>query len=138
MNYIKKIVGNFTDDNFEKIINNISQKFQFMYVDDTLFLALKAWTEYEGSEDLISKTFRPVKDFYIEELDKTKIEKQQQFIKDWCSNHSIRLDRERYELENQEKLKQAWASMDELEEKLKQIALENETRKEESNGESNK
>ena len=89
-----------------------------MYVDNTLFIALKEWKEHEGSEELINKTFRPMKNFYIEEITEKNITTLTPVIKEWCLNNLVKLDTERYEAENQEKLKQVWQAMDRMEEQL--------------------
>lgn len=120
MSFVFKVVGNFNDTNFEKITTKISQKFLFMYLDKTFFIALKSWNEREGAIDLMSKTFRPVKDFYIEEVTEQNIIRQQSFIKEWCLKQLVRLDTERYEEENQQRLKKVWEAMDNMESQLQQ------------------
>jgi len=116
--YDYKVVGNFTDDNFEKILDKILKKFIYMYVDKALFIALKDYNDFEGSAELIDKTFRPVRDFYIEEINEQNVVNQTPIVKDWCLNNLVRLDTQRYEVENQEKLHQVWHAMDNMEAEL--------------------
>lgn len=131
MKYVYKVVGNFSEDNFDKILTKISKKFVTLYVDKTLYIALKSFDDYEGSEDLIRNTFKPVRDFYVEEVTEKNIVNQHPFSKDWCLNNLVKLDTEHYEHDNQAKLREVWMSMDRMEEELSAKLIEKNKRKEE-------
>lgn len=124
MKYVFKIVGNFNDENFEKILNKIASKYISLYTNKTLFIALKSWADREGSEALLNKAFRPVRDFYIEEVNEKNVSDLPPAIGDWCLNQLLRLDTERFEEENQAKLQQIWESMDRMEEQFEQKMIE--------------
>jgi len=119
MNYIYKIVGNFTDDNIQKILKKTSNDFVSIYIDKILFLSLKTITKEEECKKVLDKVFRPIRDFYIEEINETNVNTLSPFIKEWCLNNFVRLDTEKYESEHQEELINIWKSLDEFEEKLK-------------------
>ena len=51
---IFKIVGNFDEVDFEKMLNKLTSIFEFIYCDESLFVALRKWSDRE----LIDKTLK--------------------------------------------------------------------------------
>lgn len=121
---IYKIIGRFNDENFEKILKKISTLFDFIYTDQSLFIGLKNYQYKDDANALIKKTFRPVKDFYIETIDEKNINKQSQFVKQWCLDRFVLLDTQKFEIQEQDRLKQTWRDLDNMEAELQKIMEE--------------
>lgn len=130
MTYVYKVIGRFDDDNFYSQLNKLSSKFSFIYTNKTLFLALRNWNERQEGAELLKKVFRPIRDYYIEEMNEKNLTTESDYLKDWCVQNIIRIETQRYEEENQDKLKAAWYALDKMEEELQQIV----NSKEENNG----
>lgn len=120
---IYKIVGNFTDENFEKIISKISLKFNFMYCDDTLYVSMKSVDSIEEDRLFLYKVFKPAKDFFIVKITEQTILKESEMIGEWCKDNFVLLEKQRYEKEQQAKLKKTWIAMDNMELQLKSELL---------------
>ena len=120
MQMVFKIVGNFTDEkvNFDKILEKISKHFIFMYIKDGLFVAIKDFHFADESESFLRKTFKPSKFFYISEINEKNVSDQFEIIQEWCLSNFVRLETQKYEEVEQDKLKQVWKKMDALEEDL--------------------
>lgn len=121
---IYKIIGRFNDENFEKILKKISTLFDFIYTDQSLFIGLKNYQYKDEGNFLIKKTFRPIKDFYIEVIDEKNINKQSQFVKQWCLDRFVLLDTQKFEIQEQDRLKQTWRDLDNMEAELQKIMEE--------------
>lgn len=120
---IYKIIGNFTDENFEKIISKISLKFKFMYCNDTLYVSMKSVDSIEEDKLFLYKIFKPAKDFFIIEITEQTILKEDEVIGEWCKDNFVFLEKQKFEKEQQVKLKKTWMAMDNMELQLKSELL---------------
>ena len=118
-NMIFKIQGDFNEDNFSKILNKLCQYFKFIYTNQTLYIALSDIKNKQEASALMSKTFRPVRSYYIKEINEKNIMNEEQSIMEWCRDNFVALDRQRYEIEQQDKLQNAWKALDNMEDILK-------------------
>ena len=92
---VYKIIGNFNqDERLEKIL------------DKTL--------------EVLKKVLKPAKDYFTIEITEDNLGKEAPFYLDWCKENLIRIDRQRYEIENQKKLKFAMKAIDIFEEKMQE------------------
>ena len=73
----------------------------------------------------MSKTIRPVISYYIKEINEKNIMNEEQSIMEWCRDNFVALDRQRYEIEQQDKLQNAWKALDNMEVVLKKKLEEN-------------
>ena len=121
---VYKIVGNFSDENFGSILEKISKLCSCIYRNETLFVALNDVRNSEKIEHEFKKIFKPQRDFFIQQITTDNIMKEEQCIIDWCRDNYVRLEEQKYELNNQKKLKQVLADMDAMEAKLQQKLLE--------------
>ena len=106
----------FFDDN--------STLFDFMFTSYALYLGLRDVTKREEGEILIKKVFKPIKSYYIEPINEKNINKQTDVVREWCLNKLVALDRQRFEINEQEKLKATWLAMDNMEAELELIKKE--------------
>ena len=124
-NMIFKIQGDFNEDNFSKILNKLCKYFKFIYTNGTLYIALGDVKNKQEASALMSKTFRPVRSYYIKEINEKNIMNEEQSIMEWCRDNFVVLDRQRYEIEQQDKLQNAWKALDNMEDILKNQMLNN-------------
>lgn len=120
---IYKIIGNFTDENFEKIIFKVSSKFKFMYCNDTLYVSIKSIDSIEEDKAFLYKIFKPARDFFIVEITEQTILKEDEVIGEWCKDNFVFLEKQKFEQEQQAKLKKTWVAMDNMELQLKSELL---------------
>ena len=124
-NMIFKIQGDFNEDNFSKILNKQCKQFKFIYINGTLYIALGDVKNKQEASVLMSKTFRPVRSYYIKEINEKNIMNEEQSVMEWCRDNFVALDRQRYEIEQQDKLQNAWKALDNMEDILKNQMLNN-------------
>lgn len=122
-NMIFKIQGDFNEDNFSKILGKLCKYFKFIYTNNTLYVALSDIKNKQDASALMSKTFRPVKSYYIKEINEKNIMSEEQSIMEWCRDNFVALDRQRYEIEQQDKLQNAWKALNNMEDILKKQML---------------
>ena len=127
---IFKIQGDFNEDNFSKILNKLCKYFKFIYTNQTLYIALSDIKNKQEASALMSKTFRPVRSYYIKEINEKNIMNEEQSIMEWCRDNFVALDRQRYEIEQQDKLQKAWKALDNMEDILKNQILQKNEEKE--------
>ena len=128
MGMVYKVQGDMDSLDFNATLEDLSKKFIFMYLDDTLFLALKSYLDESVSQKTIKKILKtnynvdgdPNMSFAIIEINKNNISKQSDIVKDWCLNSLVRLDTQKYEDEKQESLKSKWIALDKTEQILQQ------------------
>ena len=133
-NMIFKIQGDFNEDNFSKILNKLCKYFKFIYTNQTLYIALGDIKNKQEASILMSKTFRPVRSYYIKEINEKNIMNEEQSVMEWCRDNFVALDRQRYEIEQQDKLQNAWKALDNMEDILKNQMLNNKDSKEKKGG----
>ena len=122
---IFKIQGDFNEDNFSKILNKLCKYFKFIYTNQILYIALSDIKNKQEALALMSKTFRPVRSYYIKEINEKNIMNEEQSVMEWCRDNFVALDRQRYEIEQQDKLQNAWKALDNMEDILKNQMLNN-------------
>ena len=124
-NMIVKIQGDFNEDNFSKILNKLCKYSKFIYTNGTLYIALGDIKNKQEASALMSKTFRPVRSYYIKEINEKNIMNEEQSIMEWCRDNFVALDRQRYEIEQQDKLQNAWKALDNMEDIVQNQMLNN-------------
>ena len=117
---VYKINGLFQNIDLGKIFDKLSDRFVLIYYSGVLYAGIKSINDVDTSYDMLKQTLKPAKNFLIEKIQDTAVDKQPPVIKDWCSSIFTQLDIQRYEKEEQKKLKQVWAAMDKLESDLQQ------------------
>lgn len=116
---IFKIQGDFGMSDFVNMLTKLGQYFKFIYTNDNLYIALKDIKEKDNAKIIMNKVFKPIKNYYIKEINETNIMKEDPIVIEWCRDNFVALDKQRYEIEQQDKLHNAWKAMDNMEEILK-------------------
>ena len=117
---ILKVQGDFGMADFAKIIEKISPYFKFIYSNETMYIALKDYNLKQDAEIAVSKTFRPAKNYYVKEINEKNILNEDESVAMWCKDNFVELDKQRFEIEQQNKLQNAWKALDNMEEILKE------------------
>lgn len=142
---VYKLMGEIPNANRKLFIDNLCKDFKFMIKNGFFYIAL---TDYKTSFKLNKglkekdrynkeKTNANV-DNYIKTLLKEyagdnaiavritsdNIMNQDEDIKEWLRDNLVALDKQRYQFEQQEKLKAAWQAMDNMEDILRQEKIE--------------
>ena len=120
---IYKIIGNFKDENFDRIIAKVSSRFKFMYCNDTLYVSMKNVDCLSEDKDFLYRIFKPARDFFIIEITEQSILKEDEVIGEWCKDNFVLLEKQRFEKEQQLKLQKTWLAMDNMENQLKSELL---------------
>ena len=121
---VYRVIGNFTNDNFEKLLTKLCSKFKTLYLNNVLYLALINFNDKDICDDTLKKVFKPARDFFITKIEEGNIMDLEPDALVWCRDNLVELDKQRYEKENQEQLKLTWEAMDRLEDDLKQKLIE--------------
>lgn len=121
---VYKIISKFESTNFEKNLEKLSTLFDFIYADQALFLGLREEKNKEEGKQLIHKIFKPSKLYYIEPINEKNISRQSEFVKQWCLNKLVDLDKQRFEIQEQQRLLDTWRAMDNMEAELQKIKKE--------------
>lgn len=109
--------------NVLQIINKLQDNFDMIYYNNTLYVAIKNISEEENCEQLLKKYFKPNKFFLFIKIDENNLKNENQIIVEWCKNIFIKIDTQRFEKENQEKMREYLKSIEKLDEVLKQEEL---------------
>lgn len=128
---IYKILGEFTIENFEKILNMLGQDFKFIYLNGKLYISLINIDKKENCYMMVKKIFKPSKNFIIKEINENNIMNQDDFAINWCKDQFVEFQRKEYEKKQKEKIKKTLKALDDLDNILSKKMKE---RKEEMNG----
>ena len=119
---VYKVMGEFQKWDFTEKINKLLNKYKFIYKDGVLFLALQKYMPGKTKQEIEQECLRelrgifvPETDFWVSQLDETNLGREEQSVRDWCRDRLVDLDRQRYEVEQQEKLRATWMAMDNME-----------------------
>ncbi len=122
---VYKTIGNFSqDERLVKMLDKLKKDFYFVYADGVLYTAVADYMNREAALELLKKTLKPAKDYFTVEITEENLGKESPFYMDWCKDNLVRIDRQRYEIENQEKLKMAMKAIDIFEEKMQESLKE--------------
>lgn len=128
---VYKIIGNFNqDERLVKILDKLKEYFYFVYADEVLYIAVADYIKREQALEMLKKTLKPAKDYFTIEITEDNLGKEIPFCQDWCKENLVRIDRQRYEIENQKKLKMAMKAIDIFEEKMQKSLKENDRKEE--------
>lgn len=121
---ILKIQGDFNEKVFSELINILQKYFKFVFYDECLYLALKNFKEKNEAQKNLKNCLMKFTNFYTKEINENNILNEDDEIANWCKNNFVELDKQRYEIEQQEKLRKTWNAMDKMEIVLRQKLIE--------------
>lgn len=103
---VYKVIGNITDENFQEIINELMEYNRFIYKNGNLYIALNNYENKKENEEVI-KLFKEKwreKEIYTIDITLDNLKSENQEVVDWCKENLIRLERKRYEENEQPRL----------------------------------
>ena len=118
---VYKIVGDFSGDNLKNMIDKLLISFKFIYIRNVLYVSVqsyKIWKERKGALQWILRN-PPFDKCFVQEINETNIMREPDDAIVWCRDNLVNLDKERYQMENQDKLKAQMKALDETEAILK-------------------
>jgi len=124
-NMVFKIQGDLNEDNFDRIFIGLQKYFTILLRRGTMYIALQDFSEFEEGKKIMKRVLKPARDFYVGEINQNNISREEQFVMEWCRDALVKLDRQRYELEKQERLKLVDQALDRMEEILEEQTKSN-------------
>lgn len=118
---IYKIMGNFTNKTFNEKLNNVKKYFKFIYKNGNLFLSIFSYKKtglHTDYEKIIKENFDIKEGFVFFEINENNLMREDKDIIEWSRDNFVRLEKERYEIEQQDKLKKTMRALDNLEDIL--------------------
>lgn len=97
--------------NLENIIKKLSKDFDILFFNNCLFASTK---NLENVPD-IRKILLPKSDFYITEVTEENLKFEHSSVIEWCKDNFIKADMQKFEKENQDKLRAIMKLLEETE-----------------------
>lgn len=111
---VYKVIGNISDENFQEIINELMEYNRFIYKNGNLYIALDNYKDKKENEEII-KLFKEKwreKEIYTIDITLDNLKNENQEVIDWCKENLIRLERKRYEENEQPRLQRMYEIID--------------------------
>lgn len=115
---IYKVQTDFTSTDstgLETVIKKLSKDFNVLFFNNCLFASVK---NLQMAPD-IRKLLTPKSKFYITDITEENLRFEHNTVVEWCKDNFIKLDIQRFEKENQDRLKAIMELLEETEAKLK-------------------
>jgi len=104
-------------ENFDELLHRLTDKFVFLYLDFTLYVALRSYSKIDAKAEL-SSILKENKSYTLTEIDETNLKHEAPVIMEWCRDNLLRLDKQRFELNEQKELHKLWEDLNTMETKL--------------------
>ena len=112
---VYKIIGDFNTDNFENMLSKIGKYYKFIYQDDNLYLALAQYKLKDEAYTTLKKSLKLSRNFIIREVNEKNIMNENDFVIEWCRDNLVAIEKQRYEIEKQQKLRDTMKALDNFE-----------------------
>lgn len=112
---VYKIIGDFNTDSFESMLSKIGKYYKFIYQDDNLYLALAQYKFRDKAYATLKKSLKPARNFIIREINEKNIMNENDFVIEWCRDNLVAIEKQRYEIEKQQKLRDTMKALDNFE-----------------------
>ena len=112
---IYKIMGDFDFKSLDYIFQKSGSFFKFVFKNKSLYLSLINIEDKEKALQVMNNIFQDKNRFLIIEITEKNIMNEDKFIIEWCRDNFVILEKQRYELENQEKIKNMMLVLDSFE-----------------------
>lgn len=132
---VYKIIGDFNTGSFESMLSKIGKYYKFIYQENNLYLALAQYKLKDEAYATLKKTLKPSRNFIIREVNEKNIVNENDFVIEWCRDNLVAIEKQRYEIERQQKLRDTMKALDNFEhilaeqEKAKKSQMTNNTNK---------
>ena len=117
---VYKVQGDFSSCNFIDLFQQLGKNFKIIYKNGSMYISSKKYDKKFKEDSYLKKFFKPYNGLIYFQVNETNIMREEEEIRNWCRDNLVRLDRERYEIENQDKLKEVMTNLDKMEQILKE------------------
>lgn len=117
---VYKVQGDFSSCNFIDLFQQLGKNFKIIYKNGSMYISSKKYDKKFKEDNYLKKFFKPYNGLIYFQVNETNIMREEEEIRNWCRDNLVRLDRERYEIENQDKLKEVMTNLDKMEQILKE------------------
>ena len=121
---IYKIMGDFDFKSLDYIFQKSGGFFKFVFKNKSLYLSLINIEDKEKALQVMNNIFQDKNKFLIIEITEKNIMNEDKFIIEWCRDNFVILEKQRYELENNEKIKNMMLVLDNFENILENMRKE--------------
>ena len=111
---IYKIQCNFKEKSVGEVLSKLESFFNIIFVNNVIYISLKSVDVLKNPVELL----KPKRDFFIMEINEENLSFEPEVVRNWVRDHFVRLDLQRFEKEEQLKMKQLLESLDELEKQI--------------------
>lgn len=117
---VYKVQGDFSSCNFIDLFQQLGKNFKIIYKNGSMYISSKKYDKNFKEDNYLKRFFKPYNGLIYFQVNETNIMREEEEIRNWCRDNLVRLDRERYEIENQDKLKEVMTNLDKMEQILKE------------------
>lgn len=119
---VYKVVGNINDENFMEILTELQQYNRLIYKNGNIYIALDKYEDLEENRKKLDefKSKWKKKDVFVYGINEYNLKSEEKEVEEWCMDNLVRLDRRRYEINEQPRLKRMYEAVDLFEQILKE------------------
>lgn len=121
---IYKIYGNYIELNIIELFNKNDVLIKSLFKKEAVYITLINIKDLRKFKNIVLKNIKNNKDYLVVEIDEKNIMREDKFIQEWCRDNFVILQKQKYELEQQEKLKLVMKALDDFENILINIGKE--------------
>ena len=116
---VYKIQGDFQKVHFPLLFSQMGKFFKIIYKNNNMYIASNHY-DINFNEDKFLKKELKKYNLICFNINETNIMREDEEIINWCRDNLVRLEKERYEIENQAKLQEIMKNLDKMESILKE------------------
>lgn len=109
-------------EGFSIILSKLSEYFDFIYTNNALYLGLRSYENFDNHEIFMKKILRPAKKYLIIKVNENTLKNEPPNVIEWCRDKFVELDRQRFEINEQDKLHKYMQAMDIFEKEMQELA----------------
>lgn len=119
---VYKVVGNINDENFMEILTELQQYNRLIYKNGNIYIALDKYEDFDKNRKKLDefKLKWKKKDVFVYGINEYNLKSEEKEIEEWCKDNFVRLDKRRYEINEQPRLKRMYEAVDLFEQILKE------------------
>lgn len=117
---VYKIQGDFSQVKFPQLFEDLGKEYKIIYKNGSMYISSKIYQEDEQERQRLMILLNDYNTLVYFLINEKNIMREDEEIRNWCRDNLVRLDKERYEKEKQDKLKEVMNNLDKMEFILKE------------------
>lgn len=119
---VYKVVGDINDENFMEILTELQQYNRLIYKNGNIYIALDRYEDFDKNKNSLKefKTKWGKKDVFVCGINEYNLKSEEKEIEEWCKDNLVRLDKRKYEINEQPKLKKMYEAVELFDQILKE------------------